>query len=126
MKGDEWKVGIAIKKPSFNVDQVTSASNAAKRFGEIRKKAKELPQFISENNKVDTVILDYSEYEKMFLELNTLKELAWEYELLKRLEQADANPGQSIKLKDAMTASEYKEYLSMNADDIPDEELFED
>ena len=43
MKGGEWKVGIEIDKPRFNVDQVNSATYASKRFGEIRKKAKQLP-----------------------------------------------------------------------------------
>ena len=115
-----------MKKPSFNVDQVSSASNAAKRFGEIRKKAKQLPQFISENNKVDTVVLDYAEYEKMYMELETLKELAWEYEVMRRVQRANANPNNSSSLKDIMGEKEYQEYRAMNVDAIPDDELFEE
>jgi hypothetical protein len=115
-----------MNKPNFNVDQVTSASNAAKRFGEIRKKAKQLPQFISENNKVDSVVLDYMEYEKMYVELEVLRELAWEYEVMWRIQKADANSHDSNSLKDIMDEKEYKEYRSMNVDEIPDDELFED
>lgn len=119
-------MGIVMKKPNFNVDQVTSASNAAKRFGEIRKKAKQLPQFISENNKVDTVVLDYTEYEKMYIELEALKELAWEYEVMRRVQEAEANTNNSSSLKDIMDEKEYKEYRTMNVNEIPDDELFED
>ncbi|MDQ0175926.1 hypothetical protein [Bacillus chungangensis] len=119
-------MGIVIKKPNFNVDQVTSVSYAAKRFGEIRKKAKQLPKFISENNKVDTVVLDYIEYEKMYVELESLRELAWEYKVMRRIQEADENPNQSTSLRDVMEEDEYKEYRSMNADEIPDDELFEE
>ncbi len=107
------------------MDQVTSASHAAKRFGELRKKAKELPQFISKNNRVDTVILDYAEYEKMYMELQTLKEVAWEFEIMRRLQQANENPNNSSSLREIMGRKEYQEYRAINIDEIPDDELFE-
>lgn len=118
-------MGITLNKPSFNVDQVNSATYASKRFGEIRKKAKELPQFISENNCIDTVVLDYKAYEAMYAEIQLLREVAWEIDIANRIRQADANPEASLRLDEVMDEEEYHKYRSLNADTISDEELFE-
>jgi hypothetical protein len=72
------------------------------------------------------VILDYAEYEKMYDELDTLRELAWEYEVVRRLDSTDSTAKESISLKDLMDEKEYAAYLSQKADIIPDDELFED
>ncbi|HHY73289.1 MAG TPA: hypothetical protein GX497_08695 [Bacillus bacterium] len=56
-----------MKKPRFTVDQITSASKASKQVEKLRKKAKESSQFISENNIIDTVVLDYKT-EVVFIE----------------------------------------------------------
>jgi hypothetical protein len=110
-----------MDKPRFNVDQVNSATYASKRFGEIRKKAKELPQFISENNCVDTVVLDYKAYEEMYAELQALREMTWELEIAHRLEST--NPRYS--LQEVLGEDEYKEFRNIDPNAIPDEELFE-
>jgi hypothetical protein len=124
MKVEEGKVGIVIHKPHFNVDQVNSASYASKRFGEIRKKAKKLPQFISENNSIDTVVLDYKAYEEMYAELQALREMAWELEIARRLEKADST-NIRYRLKDVLGENEYKKFRNIDPNSIPDEELFE-
>lgn len=72
------------------------------------------------------MILDYAEYEKMYDELDTLRELAWEYEVVRRLDSTDSTAKESISLKDLMDEKEYAAYLSQKADIIPDDELFED
>lgn len=113
-----------MDKPRFNVDQVNSATYASKRFGEIRKKAKELPQFISENNCVDTVVLDYKAYEEMYAELQALREMTWELEIARRLEKADSTNGR-YSLQDVLGEDEYKEFCNIDPNSIPDEELFE-
>ena len=55
-----------FKKPQFNVTQMVSATVASKQFGSLRAKAQKEPQFIVGNNKVDTVILSYEDYEKLY------------------------------------------------------------
>lgn len=117
-------MGIVIDKPRFSVDQVNSATYASKRFGEIRKKAKELPQFISENNCVDTVVLDYKAYEKMYAELQALREMSWEFEIAQRLERADSTNSR-YSLSEVLGEDEYKDLCNINPNSIEDKELFE-
>lgn len=117
-------MGIALDKPRLNVDQIVSATYASKRFGEIRKKAKELPQFISENNNIDTVVLNYSEYEDMFSELQTLRELTWKIDIARRLEKADKT-NVRYNLQEVFGEEEYEEFSKIDPSSIPDEELFE-
>ncbi|MCJ7842214.1 hypothetical protein MUB24_15170 [Lederbergia sp. NSJ-179] len=111
-------------KPHFNVDQVVPASLAAKRFGEVRKKAKVIPQFISENNRIDSVLLDYKEYEKLYMELEALSELSWEINLARRIEKADA-ANIRYHLKEVMGKNGYEEFRRIDPNAISDEELFE-
>jgi hypothetical protein len=113
-----------MDKPRFNVDQVNSATYASKRFGDIRKKAKELPQFISENNSIDTVVLDYKVYEEMYAELQALRELTWQFEIARRLEKADST-NVRYSLQDVLGEDEYEEFRNIDPNAIPDEELFE-
>lgn len=113
-----------MDKPRFNVDQVNSATYASKRFGDIRKKAKKLPQFISENNCIDTVVLDYKVYEEMYAELQALREMTWELEIARRLEKAD-NTNHRYSLQEVLGDDEYKEFRNIDPNSIPDEELFE-
>ena len=50
-------MSVVFEKPRFSVDQMTSATDAAKRFAEVRKRAKKEPQYITDHNVVDSVIL---------------------------------------------------------------------
>lgn len=113
-----------VRKPAFNVDQVVSASIASKRFGEVRKQAKVKPQFISDNNKIDSVLMGYEEYERMYNELEVLKEMLWAKEIEARILAADQN-GATYALDEVMTAEEKAQYDVINPDEIADEDLFE-
>lgn len=64
-----------MEKPSFTADQLTSASVAAKSFGSLRKRAKQVPQFITENGVVGEVLLDYKYYEALYGRLRELEDL---------------------------------------------------
>jgi hypothetical protein len=64
-----------MEKPSFTADQLISASVAAKSFGALRKKAKQVPQFITENGVVGEVLLDYKHYEELYGRLRKLEEV---------------------------------------------------
>lgn len=114
-----------IEKPHFSVDQVVPASKAAKRFAEVRKKAKTNPQFISQNNTIDSVVQSYEDYEKMYMELETLREFFSELQLSDRIQKADANPALRFNLKDVMGEKEYKDFIKVDPDAISDEDLFE-
>lgn len=113
-----------MDKPRLNVDQIVSATYASKRFGEVRKKAKELPQFISENNCVDTVVLDYKAYESMYAEIQALREIAWKIDIERRLEKADKT-NVRYSLQEVLGEKEYSEFQNIDANSISDEELFE-
>lgn len=54
-----------MNKPAFGKDQIVSATTVSKKFSEVRKRTKSMPQFVSDYNEIDTVILDYQTYEKM-------------------------------------------------------------
>ena len=85
-----------IERPKFMASQLVSASEAAKHFGSLRKKAKELPQFVTENGDVDTVILDYDYFERMYMRLMELEEREEAGILLERINRFEQNPKVSI------------------------------
>lgn len=86
---------IIEMKPTFTADQLVSSSEASKKFGELRKKAKHLPQFITENGTVDTVLVGYSYYEQLFERLSQLEEQEEIRILNDRVERLDKNPAAS-------------------------------
>jgi len=80
-----------MDKPTFNKGQLVTSTEASKRFGELRKKAKETPQFITENGKVETVVLDYDYFESLFarmMELEQKEEAGILVERITRLEES--------------------------------------
>ena len=82
-----------MEKPLFTKDQLVSATLAAKSFGEIRKRAKTAPLFITENGDIDTVMIDYEQYESMYIRLKEFEEARL---LENRIEQLDDNPSLGI------------------------------
>lgn len=78
-------------KPTFNVDQLTTSSDASKKFGELRKKAKQLPQYITENGNVDTVLIGYDLFEQIYDRLTQLEEREEQYKLHERINRIDRN-----------------------------------
>ena len=114
-----------MEKPEFNVDQVIPASIAARRFGEVRKNAKVLPQFISENNRIDSVVQSYEDYEKMYMELEFLREMIRESNLSMRIQRADSDPTNRHTLKEVMGDVGYEEFQKIDPNAIADEDLFE-
>ena len=117
---------IAVSKPSFSRDQIVSATTVSKKFSEVRRRAKEAPLFVSDRNEIDTVILDYRAYEQMYMELELLREQQFHASAARRIAEGDADPNRrSFSLEEAMGAQDYSDYLSMDADAVADEELFE-
>lgn len=87
-------------KPVITKEQMIQSSVAAKTFGGLRKKAKLLPQFITENGIVDTVILDYNYYEEMYERLMELEAKEEANILEQRLERLDQNPAVAVSWRD--------------------------
>lgn len=83
---------ITMDKPAFTRDQITSASEAARNFKELRKKAKIAPQVILDNGNLDSVLLDYDQYERLILRLQELEEKI----LVERLERLEQDPSLAI------------------------------
>ena len=115
-----------MSKPVFGRDQIVSATTVSKKFPEIRKRAKRMPQFVSDHNEIDTVILDYQAYEDMYSELNQLREQQFYATAAERIRKGDADPARrGVSLEEAMGKADYREYQAIDADAVPDEELFE-
>lgn len=114
-----------MKKLTINPESITNSLLATKQFDEVLKKAKEGPQFIAENDKVELAIIDYALYEKMYLALELLQEVAWEAEIVRRIEHADAHPEDLLTLEEALGKEAAERILQMDPDEVADNELFE-
>lgn len=114
-----------MEKPQFNKDQVISASNAVKKFAEVRRNAKRNPQFISQNNNIDSVIQSYEDYEKMYMELESLRELFFDLQLSERIEKAELNPQPRFSISEVMGAEGFAKFQQIDPNSISDDELFE-
>lgn len=87
-------------KPSITKDQIVKSSIASKNFGQYRKKAKLNPIYISDNGTIDTVLLDYDYFEKMYQRISELEELEEAWILSERIERLDNNPDLAVDWKD--------------------------
>lgn len=85
-----------MNKPTFTVDQLIPASQAAKNFGGLRKKAKEKPIAITDNGDVDTIVVGYEYFEQMYARLMQLEQLEEERTLTERVARLDKDPTLAI------------------------------
>lgn len=92
-------MGVLMTKPVITKDQMIQSSVAAKQFGSLRKKAKKLPQFVTENGTIDTVVLDYNYYEEMYERLMELEAKEEAGILEQRIERLEKNPEVSVSWK---------------------------
>lgn len=91
------KVGVVMDDSiRLRPDQMIKASDAAKKFGRARIRAKELPQFITENGNIDSVLMDYEHYLKMYNRLKELEAMEEARVLNERIDRLDKEPTQSI------------------------------
>lgn len=87
-------------KPIITKDQMVQSSVAAKKFGSLRKKAKQSPQFITENGIIDTVVLDYNYYEEMYERLIELESKEEARILEQRIERLEKDPEAALSWRD--------------------------
>lgn len=85
-------------KPTFHVDQLITSTDASKRFGELRKKAQQEPQYITDNGNVETVLIGYPLFEKLYERLSQLEQQE-ERILLQRMERLERNPSEAKSWK---------------------------
>jgi PHD/YefM family antitoxin component YafN of YafNO toxin-antitoxin module len=110
-----------LQKPTFSVEQMISSTEAGRKFSELRKRAAIEPQFVTDHNAVETVVLSYKYYEEIYTELQALKEAEFERAAANRLQNEQSA---FIPLQDSMTPEEFASYSAINADEIADEDLF--
>lgn len=85
-----------VEKLTFTKEQLITASLASKQFGELRKKARMHPMFITDNGDIDTVIVGYEYFEQMFQRLKELEQQEEEKILAERIERLEKNPSGGI------------------------------
>ena len=112
--------------PQFTDNQVTLLSKASKSFSQLCADAKEALQFVSVNNKIDSVVMDYAQHEKIYQELEVYRELSWREEITRRAAEAEATPEQAIPLREAVGEESYARIIAIDSDEITDKGLFED
>ena len=119
-------VVVADGKLAFSKDRVVSATQASKNFGECRRRAKREPLFVTDRNaSIETVIVDYDEFEAMAVELEQLHLAA-----PLRCRGAAVGRHRSRSLGETVPFSEilgdegYDAFLALDPDDLPDGGLF--
>lgn len=115
------------KKLVFGRDQIITATQASKNFGEVRRRSKRAPLYVSDrNSEIDTVIVDFDEFEAMAVELEALREERFYAVAAERL-AASREPGaeKPVPLEEVLGPEGYGAFLEIDPDDPSDEELFE-
>lgn len=99
MRGVKKVGAMVMTKPTITRDQMVKSSEAAKKFGEMRKRAKDAPLFITENGTVDTVMMDYNEYEAMYEFISNVENVLDEIILTERIQEIERNPDIAVSWK---------------------------
>ena len=89
-----------MAKPSITKNQMVKSSIAAKNFGRMRKKAKITPLYITDNGNVDSVLIGYEYFEKMYERLVELEEREEERILSKRIDDLENNSSSAVSWRD--------------------------
>ena len=80
--------------PAFTRAQMTSSTAVAKRFPEIKRRAKEAPQLVMDRNEPESVVMSYEDYEDLYARAWRLRELE------RALEQAEVERLYASRLAD--------------------------
>ncbi len=119
-------VAIANDQLVFSRDQVVTATQASKNFGEIRRRAKRAPLFVSDRNaRIDTVIVDFEEFESMAVELERLRSERFYAVAARRIADAEGCGPEGPSLEETLGEEGYKRFLGIDPNTERDEDLFE-
>jgi hypothetical protein len=113
------------RKPLIIADQITPSTKAAKNFSYLRKTAKEKPQFLSVHGRIDSVLMNYKEYERLYQELENYRELFWQLELTNRISELQTAPEKLVPLREAVGEQAYARILAIDPDEVADTDLFD-
>lgn len=85
-----------MSKPVFTKDQMVNSTDVARRFSEVKMKAKKAPLDIFDRGGLSAVLVDYEQNDIMFLKIQELEEKLLEATVLKRSERLKENPSSAI------------------------------
>lgn len=120
-------IAVVEENLVFGRDQVVTSTQASKNFGEMRRRAKRAPLFVSDRNDgIDTVIVGFDEFEQMAVELEHLREERLYAIAAMRLAEGDADPArEGISVEEIMGRDAFAQLVADEAaDPIPDSEFF--
>ncbi len=89
-------MGMTLERLFIATDQMVSATDVSKKFKEIRQRAKEEPQYILDRGNIDSVLMDFTQFEKMVLRLQELEEEFLMLNIANRLEEYEKDPSIGI------------------------------
>lgn len=112
---------VTEKGLMFSRDQIVSSSQVSKNFGAIRRLASKEPVFVSGRSGIDTVVIGFDAFEALYVELEEYREKQLYEKAALRL----GGPAERISLREAMGEDSYADFLSIDPDAVPDEDLFE-
>ncbi|PKM76475.1 MAG: prevent-host-death family protein [Firmicutes bacterium HGW-Firmicutes-15] len=94
------EMSVVMDKPKFDQEQVITSSDISRKYGAIRRRAKEKPLVVTDNGRFDTVILDYHFYEAIYSRLSELEEQEKIRDLSERLEDLEKKPETGVNWRD--------------------------
>jgi PHD/YefM family antitoxin component YafN of YafNO toxin-antitoxin module len=120
-------VAVIDKKLVFSRDQVLTSTQASKNFGEARRRARHEPQFVSDRNSgIDTVIVDFDEFEAMVVELEELREERLYAIAAQRLATYEKGDNAPVPFEGVICEDAFAKLVDEEAaSDASDEDLFE-
>ncbi|MCL6592186.1 MAG: hypothetical protein K6U80_19845 [Firmicutes bacterium] len=63
-----------MEKPLMDKDQLITATDVARNFAKIKEQAKSEPVYVLDHKEISLVILNYQDFENMYLRLQELEE----------------------------------------------------
>ncbi len=119
-------VTIIDGKLAFTRDQVITSTQASKNFGEMRRRAREEPLYVSDRNDgIDTVIVSFDEFQRICVEYDALSRERLHGIAAQRIAEADADENhQPISLKETVGAEAYEAVINQDTESVPDSEVF--
>ncbi|KGR74714.1 type II toxin-antitoxin system Phd/YefM family antitoxin [Ureibacillus sinduriensis] len=114
-----------VNRHTFDIEQLVAASEAARNFSSLRKKAKLAPRLILENNKPDSVIISIEDYQQFQKVITALEDEVFELKSILRIQKAEKEGVKTQRFDEFATEKDRAIAQAAKDWDISDEELFE-
>lgn len=119
------KEGVLTNRAKFEIDQLVAASEAARNFAALRKKAKLSPRLILENNKPDSVLMNIADYEALYELIDALEDELFILRAAMRVKKADEGEVRKYSLDEVLSDEDKKLMEKAKNWDISDDDLFD-